>query len=99
MLLLGARQVGKTWLMMEFGKTRFKNTVYVRFDLDTLVKQNFEQDMNVKRLLSVIQLHGGQAITPGKTLIILDEIQECPHALTALKYFCEEAPEYHITIQ
>ena len=96
LLLLGARQVGKTWLMMEFGKTRFKNTVYVRFDLDTLVKQNFEQDMNVKRLLSVIQLHGEQAITPGKTLIILDEIQECPHALTALKYFCEEAPEYHI---
>lgn len=96
MLLLGARQVGKTWLMTEFGKTRFKNTVYVRFDLDKLVKQNFEQDMNVKRLLSIIQLHGGQPITPGKTLIILDEIQECPHALTSLKYFCEEAPEYHV---
>lgn len=96
LLLKGARQVGKTWLMQEFGKTRFKNTVYVRFDLDELVKQNFEQDLNIKRLLSILQLHGGVAISPGKTLIILDEIQECPHALTSLKYFCEEARDYHI---
>lgn len=96
LLLLGARQVGKTWLMQEFGRTRFQNVVYVRFDLDLLVKQNFEQDMNVKRLLSVIQLHGGAVVTPENTLIILDEIQECPHAITSLKYFCEEAREYHI---
>lgn len=96
MLMIGARQVGKTWLMQEFGKICFKNTIYVRFDLDTLIKSNFEQDMNVRRLLSVLQLHGGSPIVPGETLIILDEIQECPHALTSLKYFCEEAREYHI---
>lgn len=96
MLMMGARQVGKTWLMQEFGKKHFRNTVYVRFDLDKLIKQNFEQDLDVKRLLSVLQLHGRKPIIPGETLIILDEIQECPHALTALKYFCEEAREYHI---
>lgn len=96
MIILGARQVGKTWLMKEFGKTRYRHVAYVRFDLDVQVKQNFEQDMNVKRLLAVIQLHTEQRLVPGETLIVFDEIQECPQALTSLKYFCEEAPEYHI---
>ena len=96
MLLLGARQVGKTWLMQEFGARHYKNVAYIRFDLDTEIKQNFEQDLNIKRLLMVIQLHAGFPLEAGKTLIIFDEIQECPHALTSLKYFCEEAREHHI---
>lgn len=96
LLLMGARQVGKTWLMREFGARYYKNTAYIRFDSDDVVKRNFEQDLNVKRLLSVIQIHAGFAINPVETLIIFDEIQECPHAVTALKYFCEEAREYHI---
>lgn len=96
LLLLGARQVGKTWLMQEFGAQHYKNIAYIRFDLDTEIKQNFEQDLNIKRLLMVIQLHAGFPLEAGKTLIIFDEIQECPHALTSLKYFCEEAHEHHI---
>lgn len=96
LLLMGARQVGKTWLLKEFGRKCFRKVAYIRFDMDETVKRNFEQDMNVRRLLTVIQLHAGFPISPGETLIILDEIQECPHALTALKYFCEEAREYCI---
>lgn len=96
LIMMGARQVGKTWLLQEFGARNFKNTAYIRFDLDKVVKQNFEQDMNVKRLLNVIQLHAGFSISPEETLIIFDEIQECPHALTSLKYFCEEARQYCI---
>lgn len=96
LLLLGARQVGKTWLMQQFGAEQYENVVYIRFDLDEDIKQNFKQDLNVKRLLMVIQLHAGFRLQPGKTLIIFDEIQECPEALTSLKYFCEEAREHHI---
>ncbi len=96
LLLMGARQVGKTWLMQEFGARYYKNMAYIRFDSDEVVKRSFEQDMDVKRLLSVIQIHAGFEIRPNETLIIFDEIQECPHAVTALKYFCEEAREYHI---
>lgn len=96
LILMGARQVGKTWLLQEFGARCFKNTAYIRFDLDEAVKRNFELDMNVKRLLAVIQIHAGFVINPKDTLIIFDEIQECPHAITSLKYFCEEAREYSI---
>lgn len=96
MLLLGARQVGKTWLMQEFGTRYYKNMVYVRFDKDPLMKESFEKDYRISRLLKDLQLHGDVDIVPGETLILLDEIQECPSALTCLKYFCEEAPEHHI---
>lgn len=96
MLLLGARQVGKTWLMQEFGARYYKNVVYVRFDKDPLMKESFEKDYRISRLLKDLQLHGDVDIVPGETLILLDEIQECPSALTSLKYFCEEAPEQHI---
>ena len=96
LLLLGARQVGKTWLMLEFGKKHYKNIVYVRFDKDVYVKASFEKDFDTTRLLNTLHLHTGKQITPGKTLILLDEIQECPAALTSLKYFCEDAPEHHI---
>ena len=96
LLLLGARQVGKTWLMLEFGKKHYKNIVYVRFDKDVYVKDSFEKDFDTTRILNDLHLHTGKQITPGKTLILLDEIQECPAALTSLKYFCEDAPEHHI---
>ncbi len=96
LLLLGARQVGKTWLMKEFGRLAYKKTAYVRFDKEPRMREAFEQDYDIKRLLTSIQLHSGTAITPEDTLIILDEIQECPSALTSLKYFCEEAREYSI---
>lgn len=96
LLLLGARQVGKTWLMQEFGRTHFEHTAYVRFDNDLNMKRAFEQDFDMRRLLNAIQLRTGVPVLPQKTLIILDEIQECPAALTSLKYFCEELPEYAV---
>ena len=91
LLLLGARQVGKTWLMQEFGRHHFKKVAYIRFDSDERMRSSFEQDYDVKRLLNAIQLAAGFKLTPKDTLIILDEIQECPRAITSLKYFCEEA--------
>lgn len=96
LLLLGARQVGKTWLMKEFGKQHYKKVAYIRFDSNDRLRSAFEQDYNTERLIEAIQLDVGFKITPKSTLIILDEIQECPRALTSLKYFCEEAPQYHI---
>ena len=96
LLLLGARQVGKTWLMQEFGKKHFKKVAYISFDSDQRMRNSFEQDYDTKRLLNAIQLAAGFKLTAKDTLIILDEIQECPRAITSLKYFCEEAREYHI---
>lgn len=96
LLLMGARQVGKTWLMQEFGRTHFTHTAYVRFDNDPNMKRAFEQDFDVPRLLDVIRIRTGVPVLPQETLIILDEIQECPAALTSLKYFCEEAPQYAV---
>lgn len=96
LLLLGARQVGKTWLMHEFGRLHYKDVVYVRFDKDVYMRQAFEQDYDIPRLMNTLRIHSGLPVTPGETLIILDEIQECPCALTSLKYFCEDVPEQHI---
>lgn len=96
LLLLGARQVGKTWLAQTFAKKHYQTTAYVRFDKSPALRTSFEQDCDVKRLLADIQLSCGVEVLPGKTLIILDEIQECSAALMSLKYFCEEAREYHI---
>ena len=96
LLLLGARQVGKTWLLQEFAREHYRNVVYVRFDRDDRMKESFEKDLDMKRILTSLQLHSGIAIVPGETLIILDEIQECQAALTSLKYFCEEMREQHV---
>lgn len=96
LLLLGARQVGKTWLMQEFGRLHFKRVAYIRFDLNERLRASFEQDYDIPRLLEAIQLEVRFKVTPEDTLIIMDEIQECPRALTSLKYFCEEARQYHI---
>ena len=96
LLLLGARQVGKTWLAREFGKGQYQGVAYVRFDKSSAMREAFERSSDVKRLLEDIQLICGVEVRPGDTLIILDEIQECSAALSSLKFFCEEAPEYHI---
>ena len=96
LLLMGARQVGKTWLMKEFGRRYFKNVAYVRFDNSERARSSFSLDFDIPRLLESISIEGKCVINPKNTLIILDEIQECPAALTSLKYFCEEAREYAI---
>ena len=96
LLLMGARQVGKTWLMQEFGRRCFNHTAYVRFDNDPNLRRAFEQDFDVARLIEAIHIRTGVPVLPQKTLIILDEIQECPAALTSLKYFCEDFPQYAV---
>jgi len=95
LILRGARQVGKTWLLREFGHTYYKQTVYVNFENASELRSVFNQDFDVKRILQSFQIYARTIIDP-ETLIILDEIQEVPKGLTALKYFCENAPEYHI---
>ena len=96
LLLLGARQVGKTWLLGEFGRKYFAKVANIRFDKNPVMRETFEKDCDVRRLLAALQLEVGFKITPEDTLIIFDEIQTCPSALTSLKYFCEDAPEYAI---
>lgn len=96
LLLRGARQVGKTWLMQEFGRQKYAKMVVVNFDKSAAMRHLFEQEKNTATLLEGLELESGVHITPEDTLIILDEIQECPQALAALKYFCEDAPEYHV---
>lgn len=96
LLLKGARQVGKTWLMKEFGKRYFKYTAYVNFDNNDKMLEVFEMDYNIERILMAINIETGVKIMPQETLIIFDEIQENPRALAALKYFYENAPEYAV---
>ena len=97
LILEGARQVGKTWLLKQFGKSDFKNTAYINCDNNPQMQSLFT-DFNVQRLLRGFSAISEQKITAGETLIVLDEIQEIPLALTSLKYFCEEAPQYHIAV-
>lgn len=96
LILQGARQTGKTWLMKEFGKRAFANTVYINFDSNPMMQDLFTADLNPKRLLRGLELAAGHTINPVDTLLIFDEIQEVPRALASLKYFFEEAPEYAI---
>lgn len=96
LILKGARQVGKTWLMKEFGRTEFKYTAYVNFDNNEHMADVFNGDYNIDRLLMAINIETGVKIVPEETLIIFDEIQENPKAIASLKYFYEEAPEYAI---
>ena len=97
LIIDGARQVGKTWILKEFGKKEFKNTAYINCDKTAEMKSVF-YDFDVKRLIRVFSSLSEEVIVPGETLIFLDEIQEAPLGLTALKYFCEEAREYHIVV-
>lgn len=96
LLLHGARQVGKTWLMKDLGERLFGNVVYISFDNDKTMCSLFNEDFNIDRILLGIQAITQQTITPRNTLLIFDEIQECPLALTSLKYFHENAPQYPI---
>ncbi|MDR1829286.1 MAG: ATP-binding protein [Candidatus Fibromonas sp.] len=96
LILSGARQVGKTWLMKEFGKNEYKNTVYINFDDNPEIKIHFERDLKIPRILAALEAESHAKIEPQKTLLIFDEIQECHRALASLKYFAENAPEYHI---
>lgn len=96
MVLKGARQVGKTWLMREFGKKHYSSYVYFNFDEEDELKSIFAANKNPQRIVELLSLLSGTKIQPGNTLIIFDEIQECPEALNALKYFREKANEYHV---
>ena len=96
MVLKGARQVGKTWLMKEFGRTCYENFVYFNFDEEDELKSIFEVNKDPHRIIELLSMISGAKIEPGKTLIIFDEIQECAEALNTLKYFKEKANEYHV---
>jgi len=96
LILKGARQVGKTWLMHEFGKNHYTDYVYYNFDEEDELKSIFETNKNPHRIVELLGMLGGRKIIPGETLIIFDEIQECPSALNTLKYFHEKANEYHV---
>lgn len=96
LIVKGVRQVGKTWILKEFGRKYYENTAYFNFDEHEEYKQFFETTKDVSRILQNLMLVSGQKIVPEKTLIIFDEIQESPKVLNAMKYFCENAPEYHV---
>lgn len=96
MVLKGARQVGKTWLMKEFGRNYYKSFVYFNFDEEDELKSIFETNKNPQRIIELLSMIAGEKIYPLDTLIIFDEVQECPEALNALKYFKEKANEYHV---
>ena len=96
MVLKGARQVGKTWLMKEFGKNYYKSFVYFNFDEEDELKSIFETNKNPQRIIELLSMIAGEKIHPLDTLVIFDEVQECPEALNALKYFKEKANEYHV---
>lgn len=96
LILEGARQVGKTWLMKEFGRLYYQDVVYINFDGNRRMKELFSADLDVVRILRGLELFAGKKIISGTTLLIFDEIQEVPRALGSLKYFYENAPQYHI---
>ena len=96
LILLGVRQVGKTWILKEFGKQNYENVAYFNFDENEEYKEFFETTKDVKRILQNLTMASGQKIVPEKTLIVFDEIQDSPKVINSLKYFCENAPEYHI---
>lgn len=96
LIIMGARQVGKTWLMKEFGKKYYKKVAYVSFYNNERMKSVFDMDFDINRIIMNLNIESGVSITPEDTLIILDEIQEAPKVLESLKYFCEDAPEYHV---
>lgn len=96
LIIEGARQVGKTWLMKEFGKQAYADTVYINFDSNSRMADLFSADLETDRLIMGLELYAGRKINPDNTLLIFDEVQEVPRALASLKYFYENAPQYHI---
>lgn len=96
LIIEGARQVGKTWLMKEFGSRAYADTIYINFDSNSRMAELFASDLNTDRLIMGIELYAGKKIDADNTLLLFDEVQEVPRALTSLKYFYEDAPQYHI---
>ena len=96
LIIKGARQVGKTWLMREFGRQHFKKVAYVTFYNNKRMARVFDDDYDIDRIIMNINIETKTEVTPGDTLIIFDEIQEAPKAMESLKYFCENAPQYAI---
>lgn len=96
LIIRGARQVGKTWLMKEFGRNEYEKCAYVNFESNPILRTLFSENYNVNRIITALQIETGVTIEPKNTLLILDEIQEAPGAITALKYFQENAPDYHV---
>ena len=96
LIIEGARQVGKTWLMKEFGKQAYEDTIYINFDSNARIAALFASDLDVERIMLGLELYVGRKINADKCLLIFDEVQEVPKALSSLKYFYENAPQYHI---
>lgn len=96
LIIRGARQVGKTWLMKEFGQSCYERFAYFNFDEEDALKSVFETNKNPQRIVELLSMIAGEKILPGETLLIFDEVQECPEALNALKYFREKAGDYHV---
>ena len=96
LIIRGARQVGKTWLMKEFGANEYEQVVYINFDNNQRMKKLFEGGLAIERLITGLELYAGHKIDPFNTLLIFDEVQEVPQALSSLKYFNEDAPQYQI---
>ncbi len=96
LIIEGARQVGKTWLIKEFGKQAYADTVYINFDSNSRMAELFASDLDIDRLIMGLELYAGRKINPDHMLLIFDEVQEVPRALASLKYFYENAPQYHI---
>ncbi|MGE4567609.1 MAG: ATP-binding protein, partial [Bacteroidales bacterium] len=96
LIVRGARQVGKTWLLKEFGRTSYAQTVYVNFEETPVLQHIFSTDFSIERIIAALQIHAKTTISAEDTLIVFDEIQSAERGVTSLKYFCENAPEYHI---
>ena len=96
LIIEGARQVGKTWLMKEFGRQAYADTIYINFDSNSRMAELFASDLDTERLIMGLEIYAGRKINPDSALLIFDEVQEVPRALASLKYFYENAPEYHI---
>ena len=98
LILQGARQVGKTYSLLEFGRTCYENVAYFNFETTPKLASIFEENISPHYLIPILSHLVGQTIVKEKTLVIFDEVQKCERALTSLKYFCEEAPAYHIAV-
>ena len=98
LILQGARQVGKTYSILEFGRTHYDNVAYFNFETNPKLNETFDENISPDYLIPILSHIAGQTIVREKTLIVFDEVQLCERALTSLKYFCEDAPDYHIIV-
>ena len=96
LIVNGARQVGKTYILEQYGRENFENVVYLNMEIEGVLRNFLDAELEPRKIIQFVEARKGQRITAGKTLIFLDEVQACEHALTALKYFCEQAPDYHV---